>query len=175
MPVAEMLAKRPKAIILSGGPSSVYEEGAPAAPAGLFETGVPTRGICYGFQVMAQALGGLVENSDVAEYGGTTVTITDPGTLLAGLPVEQAVWMSHRDSCGTPPAGFIVTATSAVTPVAAMEDYERGLYGVQFHPEVMHTEHGQAVLRRFLYEAAGCRPNWTMVNIDEETIEAVRA
>jgi GMP synthase (glutamine-hydrolysing) len=175
MPVAEMLAKRPKAIILSGGPSSVYEEGAPAAPAGLFETGVPTLGICYGFQVMAQALGGLVENSDVAEYGGTTVNVTDPGTLLAGLPVEQAVWMSHRDSCSTPPAGFVVTATSLVTPVAAMEDRERGLYGVQFHPEVMHTEHGQAVLRRFLYEAAGCRPNWTMVNIAEESIEAVRA
>jgi GMP synthase (glutamine-hydrolysing) len=189
MPVAEMLAKRPKAIILSGGPSSVYEAGAPAAPAGLFETGVPTLGICYGFQVMAQALGGLVENSDVAEYGGTTVTFLPVGTaagpshvddspasvLFSGLPAEQSVWMSHRDSCSTPPAGFTVTATSSVTPVAAMEDRERGLYGVQFHPEVMHTEHGQAVLRRFLYEAAGCRPNWTMVNIAEESIEAVRA
>jgi GMP synthase (glutamine-hydrolysing) len=182
MPVAEMLAKRPKAIILSGGPSSVYEEGAPAAPAGLFETGLPTMGICYGFQVMAQSLGGLVENSDVAEYGRTTVTLPAGGSprpagsvLFSGLPAEQSVWMSHRDSCSTPPAGFVVTATSAVTPVAAMEDRERGLYGVQFHPEVMHTEHGQAVLRRFLYDAAGCRPNWTMVNIAEEAIEAVRA
>jgi GMP synthase (glutamine-hydrolysing) len=188
MPVAEMMAKRPKAIILSGGPSSVYEDGAPAAPAGLFETGVPTLGICYGFQVMAQALGGLVENSDVAEYGGTTVTVLPGGpagssrldqslesVLFSGLPAEQSVWMSHRDSCSTAPLGFVVTATSQVTPVAAMEDPDRGLYGVQFHPEVMHTEHGQAVLRRFLYEAAGCRPNWTMVNIAEESIEAVRA
>jgi GMP synthase (glutamine-hydrolysing) len=185
MPVAEMLARRPKAIILSGGPSSVYAEGAPAAPAGLFATGLPTMGICYGFQVMAQALGGLVENSDVAEYGRTSVTVLpggagsagqSPGSaLFAGLPSAQSVWMSHRDSCSTPPAGFVVTATSTVTPVVAMEDRARGLYGVQFHPEVMHTEHGQTVLRRFLYEVAGCRPNWTMVNIAEEAIEAVRA
>jgi GMP synthase (glutamine-hydrolysing) len=175
MPVEEMLAKRPKAIILSGGPSSVYEPGAPAAPAGLFETRVPTLGICYGFQAMAQALGGLVENSDVAEYGGTALTRSGEGTLLAGLPVEQAVWMSHRDSCSAAPEGFVVTARTDVTPVAAMEDPGRGLYGVQFHPEVMHTEHGMQVLRRFLYEAAGCRPNWTMVNIAEESIDAVRA
>jgi GMP synthase (glutamine-hydrolysing) len=175
MPVEEMLAKRPKAIILSGGPSSVYEPGAPAAPTGLFTTGVPTLGICYGFQVMAQALGGLVENSDVAEYGGTVLHHTGQGTLLAGLPVEQSVWMSHRDSCTAAPKGFTVTAGTDVTPVAAMEDRAHGLYGVQFHPEVMHTDHGMDVMRRFLYEEAGCRPNWTMVNIAEETIEAVRA
>ncbi|MGH3388667.1 MAG: glutamine-hydrolyzing GMP synthase, partial [Actinomadura sp.] len=175
MPVEEMLAKRPKAIILSGGPSSVYEPGAPAAPAGLFETGVPTLGICYGHQVMAQALGGLVENSDVAEYGGTELRLSGQGTLLAGLPAEQPVWMSHRDSCSAAPAGFTVTARTEVTAVAAMEDRERGLYGVQFHPEVLHTRHGGEVLRRFLYDAAGCRPNWTMVNIAEESIEAVRA
>jgi GMP synthase (glutamine-hydrolysing) len=174
MPVEEMLAKRPKAIILSGGPSSVYEPGAPAAPSGLFATGVPTLGICYGFQVMAQALGGLVENSDVAEYGGTVLRLSGDGTLLQGLPAEQSVWMSHRDSCSSAPQGFTVTARTEVTPVAGMEDPARGLYGVQFHPEVMHTEHGMAVLRRFLYEAAGCRPNWTMVNIAEESIDAVR-
>jgi GMP synthase (glutamine-hydrolysing) len=175
MPVEEMLAKRPKAIILSGGPSSVYEPGAPAAPAGLFDTGVPTLGICYGHQVMAQALGGLVENSDVAEYGGTELRLSGAGMLLDGLPEEQPVWMSHRDSCSAAPEGFTVTARTQVTAVAAMEDRLRGLYGVQFHPEVMHTRHGMEVLQRFLYEAAGCRPNWTMVNIAEEAIEEVRA
>ncbi|MBA9001227.1 MULTISPECIES: glutamine-hydrolyzing GMP synthase [Thermomonospora] len=175
MPVAEMLAKRPKAIILSGGPSSVYEPGAPSAPDGLFETGVPTLGICYGHQVMAQALGGVVENSDVAEYGGTTVNVVDGGVLLAGLPTVQSVWMSHRDHTSAAPAGFRITARTDVTPVAAMEHPERGLYGVQFHPEVLHTEHGMQVLRRFLFEAAGCRPGWTMVNIAEEAIETIRA
>jgi GMP synthase (glutamine-hydrolysing) len=124
---------------------------------------------------MAQALGGLVENSDVAEYGGAVLRLADEGTLLTGLPAEQSVWMSHRDSCSAAPEGFTVTASTDVTPVAAMEDRGRGLYGVQFHPEVMHTEHGMAVLRHFLYEAAGCRPSWTMVNIAEESIDAVRA
>ncbi|MFF5258824.1 glutamine-hydrolyzing GMP synthase [Actinomadura viridis] len=175
MPAAEMLAKRPKAIILSGGPSSVYEEGAPIAPEGLFDLGVPTFGICYGHQVMAQALGGTVENSDVAEYGAATVTVTAPGTLFAGLPGEQPVWMSHRDFVSRAPEGFLVTAGTDVTPVAGMEDRERGFYGVQFHPEVLHTEHGMEILRRFLYEGAGCRPAWTMVNIAEESIDAVRA
>ncbi|WP_192809183.1 glutamine-hydrolyzing GMP synthase [Actinomadura montaniterrae] len=174
MPAAEMLAKRPKAIILSGGPASVYEQGAPAAPDGLFELGVPTLGICYGHQVMAQALGGTVENSDVAEYGGATVAVTSPGMLFAGLPNEQAVWMSHRDFVREAPAGFTVTASTDVTPVAGMEDRSRGFFGVQFHPEVLHTENGMEILRRFLYEGAGCRPNWTMVNIADESIEAVR-
>jgi GMP synthase (glutamine-hydrolysing) len=173
MPVAEMLAKRPKAIILSGGPASVYEEGAPAAPVGLFEAGVPILGICYGFQVMAQELGGVVENSDVAEYGRTAL-YTDGGSLFEGLPAEQQVWMSHGTYASAAPEGFIVTARTDVTPVAAMEAPARGFYGVQFHPEVMHTEHGQAVLKKFL-DAAGCRPNWTMVNIADESIEAVRA
>ncbi|TYB49914.1 glutamine-hydrolyzing GMP synthase [Actinomadura chibensis] len=174
MTAAEMLAKRPKAIILSGGPSSVYEEGAPVAPDGLFDLGVPTFGICYGHQVMAQALGGTVENSNVAEFGGATVAVTSPGMLFAGLPHEQAVWMSHRDFVSQAPSGFTVTASTDVTPVAGMEDIERGFFGVQFHPEVMHTEHGMELLRRFLYEGAGCRPNWTMVNIADESIEAVR-
>ncbi|MFG2002637.1 glutamine-hydrolyzing GMP synthase [Spirillospora sp. NPDC048911] len=175
MPAAEMLAKKPKAIILSGGPASVYAESAPVVPDGLFELGVPTFGICYGHQVMAQALGGTVENSEVAEYGGATIAVTDPGVLFKGLPVHQSVWMSHRDFVREAPAGFTVTAMTDVTPVAGMEDRERGFYGVQFHPEVLHTEHGMELLRRFLYEGAGCRPNWTMVNIAEESIEAVRA
>ncbi|RFS86251.1 glutamine-hydrolyzing GMP synthase [Actinomadura spongiicola] len=174
MSAAEMLARKPKAIILSGGPASVYEEGAPAAPDGLFDLGVPTFGICYGHQVMAKALGGTVENSDVAEFGGATLTVAAPGMLFAGLPHEQPVWMSHRDHVSRAPSGFIVTASTDVTPVAGMEDRERGFFGVQFHPEVLHTEQGMEVLRRFLYEGAGCRPNWTMVNIADESIEAVR-
>ncbi|GLW65686.1 GMP synthase [glutamine-hydrolyzing] [Actinomadura rubrobrunea] len=175
MPAAEMRARNPKAIILSGGPASVYEAGAPVAPEGLFDLGVPTLGICYGHQVMAQALGGTVENSDIAEYGGATVVVEHPGTLFEGLPHEQAVWMSHRDYVSRAPDGFTVTARTDVTPVAAMEDRERGFYGVQFHPEVLHTEHGMEVLRRFLYEAAGCRPNWTMANIADEAVEQIRA
>ncbi len=173
MPVEEMLARRPKAIILSGGPASVYEPGAPAAPAGLFEAGVPTLGICYGFQVMTQELGGVVERSDVAEYGRTGLTVSG-GRLFQGLPAEQQVWMSHGTYASAAPEGFTVTARTGVTPVAAIEDPARGFYGVQFHPEVMHTEHGQAVLKRFL-DLAGCRPNWTMVNIAEDAIEEVRA
>src|SRR4051812_30150972 len=174
MPVAEMLAKRPKAIILSGGPASVYEPGAPPVPDGLFEAGVPTLGICYGFQAMAQTLGGTVADSDIAEYGRTGLTVENEGILLKGLPPQQSVWMSHRVTCSLPPAGFVVTASTASAAVAAMEDTERGLYGVQFHPEVMHTEHGLTVLRHFL-TAAGCRPSWTMVNIVEESVEAVRS
>ncbi|MFG1750626.1 glutamine-hydrolyzing GMP synthase [Streptosporangium sandarakinum] len=174
MPVEEMLAKKPKAVILSGGPSSVYAENAPAVPAGLFETGVPTFGICYGFQAMAQQLGGTVARTGLAEYGGTPLEVRQEGVLFAGLPVAQAVWMSHGDSVSAAPEGFVVTAATAQTPVAAFESPERGLYGVQFHPEVLHSEHGQAVLQRFL-DAAGCRPSWTMLNIVEDAVEAVRA
>jgi GMP synthase (glutamine-hydrolysing) len=174
MPVERMLAKRPKAIILSGGPASVYADDAPEVPAGLFDTGIPTLGICYGFQAMAQALGGRVERTGVAEYGGTRLSVLAEGTLLAGLPATQDVWMSHGDSCAAAPPGFAVTARTEATRVAAMEDPGRGLYGVQFHPEVMHTEHGMAVLRHFL-AAAGCRPNWTMINIADEAVEEIRA
>ncbi|MEW9526903.1 glutamine-hydrolyzing GMP synthase [Microbispora sp. NPDC049125] len=174
MPVAEMLAKKPKAIILSGGPSSVYAEGAPPVPDGLFDTGVPTFGICYGFQAMAQALGGEVARTGVAEFGGTSLSVLREGALFAGLPGAQTVWMSHGDSVVGAPAGFAVTASTEATPVAAMEDTARGLYGVQFHPEVLHSEHGQTVLKHFL-DAAGCRPSWTMLNIVEDAVEAVRA
>jgi GMP synthase (glutamine-hydrolysing) len=173
MPVAEMLAKKPKAIILSGGPSSVYAEGAPLVPSGLFETGVPTLGICYGFQAMALALGGEVARTDAAEYGGTSLKVLQEGALFAGLPAAQTVWMSHGDSVVGAPVGFAVTASTDTTPVAAMEDASRGLYGVQFHPEVLHSEHGQAVFKHFL-DAAGCRPSWTMLNIVEDAVEAIR-
>ncbi|MFF4773115.1 glutamine-hydrolyzing GMP synthase [Microtetraspora fusca] len=173
MPVSEMMARKPKAIILSGGPSSVYAEGAPAVPEGLFETGVPTFGICYGFQAMALALGGEVAKTGAAEFGGTELKVVQEGELFAGLPPVQQVWMSHGDSVVAAPAGFAVTASTADTPVAGFESPERGFYGVQFHPEVLHSEHGQAVMKHFL-DAAGCRPSWTMLNIVDDAIAAVR-
>jgi GMP synthase (glutamine-hydrolysing) len=172
MPVSEMLAKHPKAIILSGGPASVYAAGAPAAPAGLFEAGVPVLGICYGHQVLVRELGGTVERTGAAEYGGTELRVADGGRLLAGLGSQLSVWMSHGDTSTVAPPGFTVTARTATTPAAAVEAPERGLYGVQFHPEVMHTEQGTKILRRFL-DAAGCRPTWTMLNIVEEQTQRI--
>jgi GMP synthase (glutamine-hydrolysing) len=175
MPVAEMLAKQPKAIILSGGPSSVYAEGAPHTDSRLFDAGLPVFGICYGFQAMTQALGGEVAHTGGSEFGRTALTVTDPGVLLRGLPPAQQVWMSHGDAVTVPPPGFTVTAASAGAPVAAFEDVARGLAGVQFHPEVLHTSHGQAMLRHFLYDIAGARPNWTEANIIDEQVELIRA
>jgi GMP synthase (glutamine-hydrolysing) len=174
-PVAELAARRPKAIILSGGPSSVYADGAPQVDTDLFAQRVPVLGICYGFQAMAQALGGVVERTGQSEFGRTGLTISDPGALLAGQPTAQQVWMSHGDAVSRAPDGFAVLAASAGSPVAAFEDTERRLAGVQYHPEVLHTDHGQAVLERFLYDIAGCRPTWTMVNIVDEAIDAIRA
>ena len=174
MPVSEMLARQPKAIILSGGPASVYAEGAPNAPEGLFQAGVPVFGICYGHQVMVRELGGTVERTGAAEYGGTPLHVQpDGGRLLGGLGSELSVWMSHGDTSTVAPAGFTVTARTAATPAAAVENPELGFYGVQFHPEVMHTEYGTQILRRFL-EAAGCRPTWTMLNIVEEQTGQIR-
>jgi GMP synthase (glutamine-hydrolysing) len=172
MPVEQMLAKRPKAIILSGGPASVYADGAPPAPPGLFEAGVPVLGICYGFQLMVAELGGTVERTGAAEYGATNLD-TSGGLLLSGTPASQRVWMSHGDTCTAAPPGFTVTAQTAATPVAAVEDAARRMFGVQFHPEVMHTEHGTRLLGRFL-ELAGGRPSWTMLNIVEEQVERIR-
>ena len=171
----EIRARAPKAVILSGGPSSVYADGAPQVPAGFFETGVPTFGICYGHQAMARALGGTVAQTGTAEYGRTALAVVDPGVLFAGLPSAQSVWMSHGDAVTTAPAGFTVTASTGSTPVAAFEDTARGLYGVQFHPEVLHSEHGQQVLERFLLEAAGCSPTWTTVNVVEEQVARIRS
>ena len=179
MPVAQMLALRPKAIILSGGPASVYAPGAPPAPDGMFQAGVPILGICYGFQLMVSGLGGTVQRTSGGEYGATALEVL-PGAggaasaLLSGLPAEQQVWMSHGDTCAAPPPGFTVTARTAGTPVAAAEDPARGLYGVQFHPEVLHTAHGMEMLRQFL-AAAGCRPSWTMRGVIEEQIERIAA
>jgi GMP synthase (glutamine-hydrolysing) len=176
MPVAEMLARRPVAIILSGGPSSVYADGAPQVDPALFEAGVPTFGICYGFQAMALALGGTVEQTGLAEFGRTPLTVTAPdATLFHGLPGEQSVWMSHGDSVSAAPEGFVVSARSAGAAVAAFEHVDRGMAGVQFHPEVLHTEHGQAVLEHFLYEIAGAEPTWTMTNVIEEQVAAIQA
>ncbi|MFF7648274.1 glutamine-hydrolyzing GMP synthase [Streptomyces sp. NPDC007983] len=175
MPVAEMLAKNPKAIILSGGPSSVYAEGAPRLDRALFEAGIPVFGMCYGFQLMAVTLGGTVDNTGAREYGRTDLTVSKPGsTLFAGTPEQQQVWMSHGDACSAAPEGFTVTASTAQVPVAAFECDERKLYGVQHHPEVMHSTHGQQVLEHFLYRGAGLEPTWTTSNVVEESVAAIR-
>ena len=174
MPVAEMLARQPKAIVLSGGPSSVYEPGAPALDGALFDGGVAVFGMCYGFQAMAQSLGGEVSPTGAREYGRTPVSVVEPGTLLAGLPEQHNVWMSHGDSVTAAPEGFTLLASTVGTPVAAFEDVGRRFAGVQWHPEVLHTEHGQQVLEHFLLEIAGCRPTWTMLNIVDEQVEAIR-
>jgi GMP synthase (glutamine-hydrolysing) len=185
MTTDQMLQREPAAIILSGGPASVYAPGAPPAPAGLFAAGVPVLGICYGFQLMVRDLGGEVTKTGAGEYGAATLSLTAPGgpaapgrpgggVLLAGLPASQQVWMSHGDTCTAAPDGFTVLASTPGTPVAAAENPPLGLYGMQFHPEVLHTEHGMAMLRQFL-AAAGCRTDWTMGNVLDEQTELIRA
>jgi GMP synthase (glutamine-hydrolysing) len=171
---AEEAARRePAALILSGGPASVYAPGAPDVDPGLFSLGVPTLGICYGMQLMAQHLAGEVESNDVSEYGKTDVVLGD-SVLFRDLPGDQVVWMSHRDSVVAPPAGAVVTASSPSTPIAAFEDPSRGLYGVQFHPEVVHTPHGQDILKNFLYDVAGAPPAWTPAAVIEEQVARIR-
>ncbi|WP_418607845.1 glutamine-hydrolyzing GMP synthase [Georgenia sp. SUBG003] len=174
-PVHDILAKDPAAIILSGGPSSVYEEGAPATDPELFDAGVPVLGICYGFQSMARALGGKVAKTGTREYGGTVVQVEGNGELLAGSPTQQTVWMSHGDSVQEAPEGFDVLATSDGSPVAAFEDRRRRLFGMQWHPEVKHSVLGQEALERFLYDGAGLAPEWTAGNVIAEQVEAIRA
>ncbi len=175
MPAEEMLAKRPAAIILSGGPSSVYEPGAPQLDAALVDGRVPVFGICYGFMAMAQALGGEVSHTGQREYGRTHVSVLEPGTLLAGLPEDLTSWMSHGDEVVAAPEGFTVNARSPRATVAAFEHTDRRLAGVQWHPEVLHSEHGQKILEHFLVDIAGCRQTWTSVNIVEEQIDRIRA
>ncbi|MDN5791241.1 MAG: glutamine-hydrolyzing GMP synthase [Micrococcales bacterium] len=173
--VADVLARNPAAIILSGGPSSVYEDGAPRLDPDLLDAGVPVFGMCYGFQSMAQALGGTVEHTGAREYGKTDASITGPdSTLFAGQPTSQVVWMSHGDCVSEAPEGFAVTATTHGTPVAAIEDDERRLYGVQWHPEVLHSEQGQRVLENFLWKGARIEPVWTAGNVVDEIVESVR-
>lgn len=170
----EIAAKEPVGIILSGGPSSVYEPGAPAIDPGVFDLGVPTLGICYGFQVMAQTLGGEVANTGLREYGATDATIVTEGTLLEGQPAEQNVWMSHGDQVSRAPEGFEVLARTAATPVAAFANDVRKFYGVQWHPEVKHSDHGQNVLENFLHKAAGLPADWNSGNVIAEQVERIR-
>ena len=174
MPVAEMLAKEPAAIILSGGPSSVYEEGAPSIDPAIFAAGVPVLGICYGFQTMAHALGGTVGRTGTREYGHTEATVAGDSCLFGGTPDDQIVWMSHGDAVQGAPEGFTVTASTAETPVAAFESRERRLYGLQWHPEVGHSQFGQDALKNFLYKGAGLEPTWTAGSIVDEQVEKIR-
>lgn len=176
MSTAELLAKDPAAIVLSGGPSSVYADGAPELDRAVLEAGVPVFGMCYGFQAMSQALGGTVAHTGLGEYGATPAEISDTeSTLFNGQPLEQSVWMSHGDSVTEAPAGMAVTASTAGALVAAIEDDERKLYGVQWHPEVMHSTFGQRVLENFLYRGAGLSGDWTAANVVEELVEAIRS
>ncbi len=173
---AEVSAKQPVGMILSGGPSSVYAEGAPGFDSEVFDLGIPTLGICYGFQVMARALGGDVAHTGKREYGSTDASLTgDGGILLSGQPAEQTVWMSHGDSVAQAPQGFHVLATTASTPVAAFGNDERCLYGVQWHPEVKHSAFGQNVLENFLHTAAGIPADWNSGNVIAEQVERIRA
>ena len=175
MPVSEMLAKKPKAIILSGGPSSVYAEGAPTLDPAIFDHNLPIFGICYGFQAMAAALGGVVSQTGKSEFGRTSMTHEGSSRLLAGLDSEFRVWMSHGDSVTKVPAGFTSTASTDDTPIAAFESSDARLAGVQFHPEVLHSENGQEILRRWLIEIVGCAPTWNSQNIVATEIAKIKA
>lgn len=174
MSVEEMLARNPTAIVLSGGPQSVYAEGAPRVDPALFDAGVPSFGICYGFQAMALTLGGDVRRTGLSEFGRTPVAVSSAGVLLADVPTDLNVWMSHGDAVHAPPPGFAVLASSEGAPVAAFEDVGRRLAGVQWHPEVLHSQAGQAVLEHFLYAIAGCTGDWTTPNVVQEQIELIR-
>jgi len=174
LPVAELMAKRPAGLILSGGPASVYEPDAPSLDPAVLGIGLPVLGICYGQQFMTQALAGEVRATGLREYGRTELYVDDPGVLLADLPGHDTVWMSHGDTVVRAPDGFRVTAHTESTPVAAMEDRERGLFGVQFHPEVAHTPRGLDVMKRFLYEGCGLLPDWTPANVIERSVAHIR-
>ena len=172
---AEVKAKNPAAIILSGGPSSVYEVGSPQLDPELLELGIPVLGICYGFQVLAQTLGGRVDRTGKREYGATDLKLNDAGVLLANQPSLQVCWMSHGDQVMEAPEGFKVLAATDTTPVAAFESQEKRIYGVQWHPEVKHSQQGQRVLENFLYRGAGIEPTWNSGNVIAEQVEKIRA
>src|ERR1700760_4930566 len=174
--VERIKAREPKALVLSGGPASVYEDGAPPFPTQLLDLDIPLLGICYGMQAMALALGGTVEGAEAGEFGRTELTLReDGGRLLGGLPEAQNCWMSHRDIVRAAPEGFTPLASSPSSPVAAYENSERGLYGIQFHPEVVHTPYGTEILTRFLRDVAGCTEQWSAKSVIEEQVEKVRA
>jgi GMP synthase (glutamine-hydrolysing) len=173
--VADIVRRRPSAIILSGGPESIYSEGAPTADPALFAAGVPVLGICYGLQAMAVALGGAVGHTEKGEFGPTQAGTAPSSELLDGLPARLTVWMSHRDAAVRMPAGFVRTAWSAAAEIAAFEDAERHLYAVQWHPEVVHTDHGQRVIENFLYRGAGIAPAWTTGNIIDDAVRSIAA
>jgi GMP synthase (glutamine-hydrolysing) len=173
-PLEQLEARQPRGLVLSGGPASVYADGAPPLRPELLELGIPVLGICYGMQAMALGLGGQVEAADVAEFGRTELRVREPGRLLAGLPREQTCWMSHRDTVFEPPPGFSALASSPASPVAAFESVEHGLYGIQFHPEVVHTPHGTDVLRTFLRDVCGCEQEWTPASVVDEQVELIR-
>ncbi|MFA5843686.1 MAG: glutamine-hydrolyzing GMP synthase [Coriobacteriia bacterium] len=173
--IEDLRARKPAALILSGGPASVYADGAPKMDPRIYDLGVPILGLCYGAQLMALDLGGAVPKTDVGEYGFARLSVlAEDSAIFDGLPLEQQVWMSHRDSVGTPPPGFRISARTETTGVAAMEDPSRRLYATQFHPEVAHTPHGMDMLRRFLHDVAGIAPTWTMVNIIDDAVARIR-
>ena len=170
----EVASRGAKGLILSGGPASVHVDGAPRLDPGLLELGIPVLGICYGMQLLAQHLGGRVESAEVGEYGRSELTVSEPGLLFAGLPDVQPCWMSHRDTVYEPPPGFTALAASTQSPVAAFESAEKRIYGIQFHPEVVHTPFGQQILTHFLRDACGCTLDWSPASIAEEQIAAIR-
>jgi GMP synthase (glutamine-hydrolysing) len=171
----EVARLKPRGVILSGGPASVYADGAPRLDPQLLELGVPVLGICYGMQLLARELGGRVEGADVGEFGRSQLTVRSPGRLLAGTPAEQSCWMSHRDTVFEPPPGFDALAASTASPVAAFESPQRAIYGIQFHPEVVHTPYGQQVLSNFLLDVCGCAGSWSARSVIDEQIERIRA
>ena len=172
---AEVNAKNPEAIILSGGPSSVYADHAPKVDPAIFALGIPVFGICYGFQTMAAALAGAVAQTGKSEFGRTPLQVKAGSKMFAGLPSSQSVWMSHGDAVSEVPSGFSVTASTSDTPIAAFEDASGKLAGVQFHPEVLHSEHGQTILKNWLLNIAGCKPTWTTSNIAEDEVAKAKA
>jgi GMP synthase (glutamine-hydrolysing) len=171
----EVRRRKPKGLILSGGPASVYADGAPRLDRELLELGIPVLGICYGMQLIATELGGRVEGAEIGEFGRSELSVREPGRLLAGLPDQQTCWMSHRDTVYSPPPGFTALASSTGSPVAALEHVQRGIYGIQFHPEVVHTPYGQTILERFLGDICGADRSWSPESIVAEQIAAVRA
>jgi GMP synthase (glutamine-hydrolysing) len=173
--IDEIRRRRPKGLILSGGPASVYAEGAPRLDPALLELGTPVLGICYGMQAIVLTEGGQVQGAEIGEFGRSRLTVAEPGRLLAGTPAEQACWMSHRDTVYAAPPGFTALASSSESPVAALEDTERDIYGIQYHPEVVHTPHGQRILTTFLEDICGCERTWSAASIIEEQIAAIRA